>query len=71
MDHHDSRLGEFEPDDLQKISSAVRADGQKLWRVGFNVKVDDDDRVIDCVPYVVGADVVPERRPVNLHTSLA
>jgi len=44
---HEFNLGEFEPDDLEEIAGAVRADRKHPWRIRFCVKVDDDESVVD------------------------
>ena len=71
VNHHLSAAFKFEPDDLQQIPCAVRADGEDPGRVGGWIEFDDGEGVLESVQDRVAVEAVLERRAMELHTQLS
>ena len=67
IDHEQPFLGQFEHDDLQKISRAVRANREDLGWVSVGFEVDPTEGAVECVAYVMFMDTMRTGRPVNVH----
>ena len=71
MDRHQSFVREDQHYDLQQAAGTVRADGQELRRVGLQVELVDNERMVAGMADVLGDDAVLPCRPVNVHTPLS
>lgn len=67
MDHEADLVGELEPDDLEQIAGVVGSDGKDHRRVSVRVVVDDGDGMVESVEDGRIRNIVPARRPMDLH----
>jgi hypothetical protein len=70
VDHQQPVAGQREDDRLKKVFSPIRANGQKLGRVGVWIDVGHHDRMLDRVADVLVSNAVTASRAVNFHTSI-
>ena len=65
MNHHLVTAVEFEPDDLQQVSSSIGTDGEDPGRVSGRLEFDDGEGVFKSVQDRVAVEAVLERRAMD------
>jgi hypothetical protein len=68
VDHQQLIVGQGDHDHLKQVPGPIRADGQRLWRVGVRIDVGHHDRMLDRMADVLVINAVAASRAVNLHT---
>lgn len=68
---HEFGLGQFEPDDLEKVAGGVGADSEHLGRVSVRVEINVDDDMLDGMQDDSPVVTVLERRTMELHTRVS